>query len=279
MLDTSSGIHALFWLGVEALYNDFIPIVRHFPSNEDIIIYPISDLHIGAQEALIKEWEAFKNKLKQEPNSYITIAGDMMNNGLKNSKTNVYYETMPPREQKKWLAEQLSDIKDKILCVVPGNHECRSEREADDNPLYDVCCKLDIEDIYRENGAFLILRIGKTNGSGLKNPTYTGCVVHGAGGGMFTGAAVNRNEHFAYIFDGLDFLIVGHSHKPLNTTPTKIVIDPQNKKVSEKPFKVIISTAWLGYGGYAFRKQMRPVSHVLTELKLAGTKKEMRVTQ
>jgi len=121
--------------------------------------------------------------------------------------------------------------------------------------------------------------MGDIKGNGRTNPTYIGCVVHGAGGGMFTGAAVNRNENFAYVFDGLDFLIVGHTHKPVVTTPVKIVIDPQNKKVSEKPFKVIIASAWLRYGGYALRKQLRPAAHVLTELKLAGTKKEMRVTQ
>ncbi len=129
---------------------DFEPIVYDFPDNKDIVIYPISDVHIGAQECMVKVWTDFKKKLLSEPNSYITIAGDMMNNGLKNSVTNVYQETMRPREQKKWLVEQLMDIKDKILCVVPGNHENRNDKEVDNNPLYDVCCKLDIEDKFRE---------------------------------------------------------------------------------------------------------------------------------
>jgi predicted phosphodiesterase len=261
------------------LQSDFEPIICHFPQNEDIKIYPISDLHIGAKEFMEKEWKSFKSKLLSEQNSYITIGGDMMNNGLKNSKTNVYEETMRPREQKKWLVEQLSDIKDKILCVVPGNHEYRSVKEVDDNPLYDVCCKLDIEDKFRENGAILILRIGDLKGSGLKNPTYTGCVMHGSGGGGQTGSAINRNEKFGYVFDGLDFLIVGHSHKPINSIPEKIVIDKHNKRVSRKPFRVIVSTAWLEYGGYAFRGQMTPAAHALAELNLNGKAKEMKVTQ
>lgn len=261
------------------MLSDFKPLVYSFPENKDIIIYPISDLHIGAQESMIKEWKEFKKRLLSEPNSYITIGGDMMNNGLKNSVTNVYEETMRPREQKKWLVEQLSDIRDKILCVVPGNHENRSVKEVDDNPLYDVCCKLDIEDKFRENMAVLIIRLGNEKGNGLKNPTYTGAVLHGSGGGALTGSAVNKNERFAYSFDGLDFMAVGHTHKPVNTVPSKIVVDKQNKRVSLKPFRVIVSTSWLNYAGYAIRKQMLPATHCLNELHLKGDRKEMKVVQ
>ena len=101
------------------MLSDFKPLVYHFPENKDIVIYPISDLHIGSQETMMKEWKDFKKKLLSEPDSYITIGGDMMNNGTKNSVTNVYEETMRPREQKKWLVEQLSDIKDKIYAWFP----------------------------------------------------------------------------------------------------------------------------------------------------------------
>lgn len=258
---------------------DFEPLIYHFPDNKDLTLYPISDLHIGARECMINVWGDFKRKLLSEPNSYITIGGDMMNNGLKNSVTNVYDEMMRPREQKRWLVDQLYDIKDRILCVVPGNHEGRSDKEVDDNPLYDVCCKLDIEDKFRENGAVMIIRIGNVKGSGIKNPTYTGCVIHGSGGGFLTGSAVNKNERFGYAFDGLDFLIVGHTHKPVNSIPSKIVIDKHNKKVSLRPFRVITSTAWLTYGGYALRKQLLPTSHTLTRLTLFGNEKKMEVTQ
>lgn len=256
---------------------DFEPIIYDFPDNRNITIYPISDLHIGAPECDIKAWNDFKKKLLNEPNSYITVAGDMMNNGLKNSVTNVYRETMRPREQKKWLAEQLADIKDKILCVVPGNHENRSDKEVDDNPLYDVCCKLDIEDKFRENSAFILLRFGDIDGNGLKNPSYTMCVLHGSGGGIYTGAGVNRNERFGYIIDGLDVLIVGHNHKPVISRPQKILFDARNKKVSYKPFTVVSSTAWLEYGGYALRKMLLPSSHSLQEIKLSGTEKKVQI--
>ena len=48
--------------------------------------------------------------------------------------------------------------------------------------------KLDIEDRYRPNAAFMIIPIGDKQASGLRNPTYTLCALHGKGGGIYTGA-------------------------------------------------------------------------------------------
>jgi predicted phosphodiesterase len=259
--------------------DDFEPIVKDFKDNNDILIYPISDLHIGDKACMYKEWKSFKKKLISEPNSYVTLGGDIANNSIADSVGNVYDDILKPQSQRDLIADELRDIKDKILCVVPGNHEARSSNSVDYHLLWDVCCELGIKDIYRENGAILLIRIGDIKGYGLKNPSYSGCVMHGSGGGYLTGSAVNKNERFGYVFDGLDFLIEGHTHKPVNTIPQKIVIDKHNKKVSFKPFRMIIATSWLEYAGYAFRKQMLPAAHCLAELSLAGNCKEMRVTQ
>ena len=44
---------------VSALLNDFEIITRHFHENNDIKIYPISDVHLGAAEHLAAEWDNF----------------------------------------------------------------------------------------------------------------------------------------------------------------------------------------------------------------------------
>lgn len=41
------------------MLNDFEIITRHFPENNDIKIYPISDVHLGAAEHLTAEWDNF----------------------------------------------------------------------------------------------------------------------------------------------------------------------------------------------------------------------------
>ena len=260
------------------MLHDFELITHHFEKNDDLIIYPISDVHLGASEHMEREWEYFCSRLLEKENAYIVLGGDLINNTTRSSVANVFEETMRPREQKKKMAEMLEPIKDRILCAVTGNHERRSAKDADDDPTYDIMCKLDLEELYRENMAFVKIQIGDVNSSGMKNPTYTIVVTHGAGGGMLTGASVNRAERFGYVIDGMDCLIMGHTHKPLVTQPSKLKIDPYNNKVSVKPFKVVVSTSWLNYGGYAAQKMLLPSSHAPQTIQLCGRCKDIKVT-
>lgn len=259
------------------MLSDFEMICRKFPSRPDLHIYPISDVHLGAAEHMAHEWNQFCAEILKDENAYLILGGDLINNGTRNSVSNVFAETMRPREQKRVVAEMLKPLKDRILCMVSGNHERRSGKDADDDPSYDIACKLDIEHLYRENIAFLKIQMGEVQGNGRQNPTYVLTVTHGAGGGMLTGGAVNRNERFGYVLDGCDALIVGHTHKPFVTQPAKILIDSRNNVVNIRPFKIISSTSWLNWGGYAAQKMLAPTSHALQIVTLRGKKKEIKV--
>lgn len=257
---------------------DFDMIIREFPERNDLHVHFIADVHLGAQEHMTKNWEYFCDHVLDDPNAYIILGGDLINNATRNSVSNVFDEAMRPRDQKRVMAEMLKPLRNRILCALPGNHEGRSGKDADDDPMYDIMCKLDLEDLYRENLAFIKIQIGNKDGNGLQNPTYTLVVTHGAGGGIYTGAAVNRNERFGYVIDGADAILVGHSHKPFVTQPGKIYIDRNNNKVSIRPFKVIVATSWLQYGGYAARKMLLPASHCPQVITLCGRKKAITVT-
>lgn len=258
------------------MLSDFDLIIHKF-TNEDIVIYPISDVHLGAAEHLKDEWGSFCSTIVEQPNSYVILGGDLINNATRSSVSNIFEETMRPREQKKRMVEMLSPLREKILCAVQGNHEKRSGKDADDDPIYDIMCKLDLEDLYREHTAFVKLQFGSSRDGGQRNPTYTLAVTHGAGGGMLTGGVVNRAERFGYAIDGIDCLVLGHSHKPFTTNPAKIVVDPRHNKVSIKPFKVISMTAWMTYGGYASAKLYNPSSFNPQTLHLCGTRKSLKI--
>ena len=120
---------------------------------------------------------------------------------------------------------------------------------------YDIMTKLDLEDVYRQNAAFLKIQL-RNDG----HATYTFAVTHGAGGGIYTGATVNRNERWGNVIDGLDCLIVGHTHKGTVSRPSKIVFDPYNNKVTVKDYLVVSSVAWQNYSGYALQKMLLPAS-------------------
>ena len=251
-------------------------IVHHFPQRKDITIYPVADVHLGAAEHLTREWELFCQRIVDEE-AYLILGGDLINNSTRSSVSNIFEETMRPREQKKRMVEMLKPVADRIICMVTGNHE-RRNKDVDQDPSYDIACKLDIEDRYRENIAFVKIQIGDPDRDGRKNPTYILAVTHGAAGGMLTGGIVNRAERFGYVLDGADALIVGHSHRPFITQPTKIKIDPHNNQVIFRPFKVISTASWMSWGGYAAQKMLNPTSFAPQIMTLKGTKKEITVS-
>lgn len=264
---------------------DFHMITHEFPGGHDITIIPISDVHLGSPNCMEQEFIKFIQRVKDTPNVYLVLGGDLIDNGVRSAIGGaVFTQTMFPSAQKKEMAAILSEVKDRILCFVPGNHEQRSKKEVDDDPIYDIAAKLDLESLYRQNIAFIRIQMGKqlTSGGskthGTKRPCYVLAVTHGAGGGVLTGASVNRGERFGCVLDGVDALIIGHNHKPFTTQPGKILVDSRNCVVSVKPFRVICATSWLEYGGYAARQMLLPSTHCLQTLTLSGKKKEMTVT-
>lgn len=260
--------------------NDFDIIKYKF--KDQIKIIPIADVHCGSINFNLKRWKQFKEYILKEDNIYIVIVGDLIDNQTKNSHSPFNVSVidgvaMTPFEQKKWLVRELTDLKEKILCGVSGNHEAKKDNKATDQDImYDVFCKLDIEDKYRPNMAFIKVQIGERND--YNRQTYTFGITHGSGGGTLTGSAINRNEKFGYVIDGLDCLITGHTHKPAITKPMKLVIDSKNNKVSFKPFYQIIATSWLDYGGYALAQQLNPSSFMSQEIILNKSKiKELEI--
>lgn len=260
------------------MLSDFELITHKFPDRQDITIYPISDVHLGAAEHKEREWNKFCDSVLQEPNAYLVLGGDLINNATRSSVSDIFSEKYRPSTQKKMMREMLEPLKGRIICSVMGNHERRSVKDVDDSPSYDIMAKLDLEHLYRENIAFVKLQFGNTKAKGLENPTYVLAVTHGSGGGIYTGSSVNRNERFGYVLDGVDLVIVGHTHKPFVTNPFKIKVDPFNNKVALKPFKVVTSSSWLDYGGYAAQKMLLPSSYVPQSIKIYGKKKQIEVT-
>ena len=248
------------------MLKDFDMITHNF--DQPIIVFPISDVHFGALEHMQKEWTDFCKLVEQTPNAYIILGGDLINNNVRTcSFVNPYDELVRPREQKQRMVEFLQPIKDRILCAVSGNHEARSMRDDDIDITYDIMAKLDIEDLYRPNTAFMKVSLGHRKHDNTPIQSYTFAVTHGAGGGIYTGATVNRNERFGNVIEGLDCLVVGHTHKGTVSKPAKIVIDRKNDKVCMSHYTVISMVSWLNYGGYAMQKMLLP-AHVAEPQKL-----------
>ena len=229
------------------MLDDFQLIEADFSHNSTLNIYPLGDVHIGSKEFdlnLLKEWIEM---VKNDPNGAVVIIGDIMNMGLRNSKSNVYEETLAPMKQKELCYELLSPISDKIIGGCSGNHEYRSVKEVGINPLYDVFCRLRIEDRYRENACFIKLTVGKQG----KNPNTYGVV-------LTHGSSKNKDEIWTYSVDGCDCFISGHTHLGTHQPLGKIRMDLTHNKVKTVGYQHIVVLPFQNYGGYAVRNKYMP---------------------
>ena len=252
------------------MLDDFTMIVHKLDRElEGINIYPIGDLHVGSNDMDVELFEAWRKMVLADENGYVVIIGDMMDNGLRNSKTNVYEATMPPHRQKEWLKKEFAPLKDRILGVVRGNHEERSVRETGDCPLYDVCCKLDIEDLYRPNAVFMKVNLGEKRKD--RQWSYTLMLAHGG--------SKNKVKNFGYAVDGLDIMVAGHVHEASSVFPSKIVLDSHNEQVRHVGFVSLVVPSFARMGGYALQKLYTPQdSDKFPVIHLDGTDKGVSVS-
>lgn len=246
-------------------------IPYEFPEDWDSIeIFPLSDLHIGDPKADIPMFRKFVAMIKERPNRFLLYNGDNLNNAIKTSVSNVYNETMNPNEQRKWLAAELDQIRDRFLCFVCGNHEYRSKKDVDLSAVEWLADKLGCP-YYSDDEAALKISLGK--GENGKRVTYGLYVTHGNGGGKYVGGAMNNVENLALTIEGADVVVVGHVHKKAASKPAVRVMDLQNNVMRQKDKLCVISSHWADFGGYAARKMYRPSSKGSVPIILSGREK------
>ncbi len=242
----------------------------NFPeSQESLIIYALNDVHVGDPTYNLKKLQDFINKVKSEPNSRVICVGDLINNGIKSSKSNSYDETMSPAEQKYTMIDLLRPIANQILIVVSGNHSERSNRETSDNPERDIAAALNVP--FERDGVFLKITLGKDK-KGKRIP-YLIAAFHGAGAGRKLSSGLNITEEFLYSID-CDILIVGHSHKLISGRVASLRIDNKNNTVVPVDRLIVVSGGWLDYGGYGMRGLYKPSQTGAGIIHLNGNFKE-----
>lgn len=239
-----------------------VPILINLPKElERVEILIAADVHTGSAEFDESRWAKFEELLKQ-PDKYVIFAGDQMEYATRSSKSDVYTQALSPHQQKRWWIEHLRKYKDKVLCIVDGNHEFnRASKDADDFPLYDIALALGIEDRYRSEGAFVDIGVGHIGRAG-KQARYVFRVQHQAKN--------NTNFGTADGFEGIDVFVSGHTHRPMDKPLGKIIYDPIKKFVKQKDVENIVAGHFLRFGGYGERGGYRPTSTKLYSVILSG---------
>lgn len=244
-----------------------VPILISLPKElERVEILIAADIHTGSAEFDEKKWGQFEELLKQ-PGKYVIFAGDQCEYATRSSKSDVYTQALSPSQQKRWWIEHLKKYKDKVLCIVDGNHEFnRASKDADDFPLYDIALALGIEDRYRSEAAFVDIGVGDGGHGKGKQTHYVFRVQHQAKN--------NVNHGTADGIEGIDVFVSGHTHKPMDKPLGKLIYDSKNKSVSQKDVENVVSGHFLRFGGYGERGGFRPTSQKLYSVILHGKKKK-----
>lgn len=246
------------------------------PYAETIEVHPMADLHIGDPNSDFKLIQARIEYIKNTPNAYCILNGDLMDTAVSASVGDTYGAVIQPMEQLKMCVKIFEPIKDKILAVLPGNHEHRVYK-ADGLDMTEVMCsQLGIPEKYSPTTALVFVRFGKDNRKNHGRPfLYTIYATHGAGGGRKEGGKVNRLADLASIVDA-DIYIHAHTHLPLVFKNSFYRVSGSNSSVSLVDKLFVNTAAALNYGGYGDTQGYKPASKDSPVIYLSGTKREMR---
>lgn len=238
-----------------------------------IELHTFADEHIGDEHSDLKRVLQRIEYVKNTPNAYCILNGDIIDNATRTSIGDIYTQVFNPMEQLKRAIDLFAPIKDKILCITHGNHENRSYKKEGVNISSLIATQLGLDDKYTPTSAVLFIRFGDVGGScHHRKILYTVYVLHGNGGGRKEGAKAIRLADMACIID-TDIYIHSHTHLPMIMKQSFFRLDNKNSTVA-KAGKLFVNTASnLDYGGYGEAGAFKPNSTDTPVIYLCGTKK------
>ena len=245
-------------------------------------LHIFADEHIGDEQSDLKRLLDRIEYVKNTPNAYCILNGDIIDNATKTSVGDTYTQVFNPMEQLAKAVEIFEPIKDKILCITHGNHENRTYKKEGINLSYLMAKQMRLDDKYTSTSAVLFIRVGEvsngnkeTNGSGKKRKTcYTLYALHGCGGGRKEGAKAIRLADMASIID-CDIYIHSHTHLPMIMKQSFHRIDERNSAVAIVNKLFVNTAANLDYGGYGEAGEFKPSSKDTPVIYMRGSQKEM----
>lgn len=246
----------------------------NLPFAEQIEIHPMSDLHIGDRHCDYKSILERIEYIKNTPNCYCILDGDLMDMAVSTSIGDTYGASIQPMEQLKHCVRLFEPIKDKILAVLPGNHEHRIYKTDGLDITELMCSQLGIMDRFSSTTALVFVRFGKTKERN-RPQLYTIYVTHGTGGGRKEGGKINRLADLSAIVDA-DVYVMGHTHLPVVMKESYFRVSGSNSSVALVDKLFVNTAASLDYGGYGDAQGYKPASKKSPVIYLNGLKREMK---
>lgn len=219
----------------------------------NIEVVCISDWHAGSRNFDIKSAKKLINYINSHDNVYVISVGDLTNNALKNSKSDVYTSLSPSEEIDMVCGDELlgSISKDKWLLMTSGNHGNRTTREVGLSVDEIIAERLGVKHLFCPYLTVLNLQ--------LPDNSYYITVHHGAGGGGTIGGKANTLAKLSNIVIGTDIVIMGHTHSPMMIPRLQYLVDKKHNAVVQQVTYMINAGTLHNYDdSYAEEKMLQP---------------------
>lgn len=243
-----------------------------------IEIMPVADYHWAdpnSDHDKIMEDIAY---IRDHDNCFCILNGDLMDCAIASSIGDTYGATLSPMDELRECVKLFQPIAQKILCVVPGNHERRHYKTNGIDLTELMCRQLGIEDRYSSTTALLFIRFGETSGrTHNRRVAYTMYVSHGNGGGRKEAGKIQRLVDLSTIVDA-DIYLCGHTHLPAILKDGFARPNMANSSITYGTRLYVNTSAKLDYGGYGDTQGFKVPCTDTPIIHLSGTHKEMRAT-
>lgn len=237
---------------------------KHETSGNELHIYPFPCWHRGCVQSDTAFIERMVDIVANDPLGRWIYMGDGGECATKNSKGDVYSQTLSPTEQQNDVVRLLKPIKEKGLFGIKGNHGNRVYKETGLDFDETLCAKLGIPFLGIAAYWHLVLRSGKDHSAIFSIYTH-----HGTDSGVSLGTKVVKGQAFDRTFIA-DAILTAHSHIAVDIPPRYYATLGRPREKTEPfiwnaTYEYICGSAYDSRTGYAESKGYPPLipSHIM----------------
>lgn len=241
----------------------------HNKDINELIIFPIGDLHIGSPHYDPKTLHKQLREIEKAGHkARIIIMGDLAETALKDSVGAGVYEQQETAQQQMMTAKTIFyEYKDIIDGIVTGNHEERIYKNTGFDLMLYFAQIMGIEDKYLRYQGIIKYTIGQR--------TFNVSVWHGAGGGGTPGGAMNKLQKQANTVIA-DVYLMGHVHQRQAFSKTLYIPDGTHNKIDlHKQVFVVTGSALTHEGSYAEMSGFAPSDKGFPQITLSMEREQI----
>lgn len=230
----------------------------------EVNLYPLVCWHIGAVESDRAFIRGIVERIKNDPLARWLYMGDGGECVTKQSKGDIYAQTMSPTAQQNEFVQLVAPIKHKGLFGIRGNHGNRVYKETGLDFDETLMAKIGLP--YLGVAAFWHLKLG----AGSEHPAiYSIYTHHGTDSGVAIGSKVSKGQAFDRTFIA-DAILTAHSHIAIDLPP-RVYAKLSDRMTNGDPIvwkqtnEYICGSAYDSRSGYAEDKGYPPLvpSHII----------------